>query len=124
MSKKILIVEDEHILRSLLADKLREEGFEVIEAIDVKEGLEKLKEEKIDLVLLDLILPGMDGYEFLKKMKRDQELGNIPVMVLSNLGQQEEIKRALDLGAKDYLIKSNFSLEEITERVRNILGVS
>ena len=124
MSKKILIVEDEHILRSLLAGKLREEDFEVIEAIDAKEGLEKLKEEKIDLVLLDLVLPGIDGYEFLKRVKRDQELEDIPIMVLSNLGQQEEIKKALDLGARDYLIKSNFSLEEITEKVKNILGVS
>lgn len=122
MNKKILIVEDEEILRSLLSDKLREEGFEVIEAIDGETGLEKIKKEKPDLVLLDLVLPGIDGYEVLRRAKEDSETAKVPIMVLSNLGQQEEIKKALDLGARSYLIKSNFSLEEISQKINEIIN--
>ncbi len=122
MNKKILLIEDEEILRSLLSQRLREEGFKVEEATDGETGLKKLNEEKVDLVLLDLILPGMDGYEFLLNMKKDSKFSSIPVIVLSNLGQDDEIKKALDSGAKDYLIKSNFGLEEITQRIKNIFS--
>lgn len=119
--KKILIIEDEKILREVLAKNLRKEGFEVLEAIDAKEAFEKLKEEKVDLILLDLILPGMSGFDFLTKIKSEKEWMEIPVIVLSNLGQDEEIERGLKLGAIDYLVKANFSLSQIVERIKEIL---
>jgi DNA-binding response OmpR family regulator len=121
MKKKILIIEDEKDLRFFIARALKEEGFEVIEAIDGEEGIEKAKKEKLDLILLDLLLPGISGYEVLARIKKDPEMEMIPVIILSNLGQQEEIEKGLKLGAVDYLIKANFTLDEIVERVKKII---
>lgn len=122
MAKKILIVEDENILRSLLKQALTDEGFEVEEAVDGEEALKKIKENnKIDLILLDLILPGIDGFEVLSHLKRETSSSLIPVIILSNLGQREEIERGLKLGAKDYLIKANFTLDEIAQKIKKIL---
>lgn len=119
--KKILIVEDDKFLRELIVKKLSEEGFITLEAIDGEEGLKKAKEEKPDLILLDLILPGIDGFEVLDKLKKDQETKSIPVIVLSNLGQKEDIEKGLKLGAFDYLVKANFTPGEIIEKVKNAL---
>ncbi len=121
MAKKILIVEDDKFLRELVARKLSSEGFEIFEAVDGEEGIKKTKEEKPDLVLLDLILPGIDGFEVLSKIKEDQELSSIPVIVLSNLGQREEVERGMKLGAADYLIKAHFTPGEIIEKIKNSL---
>jgi DNA-binding response OmpR family regulator len=121
MKKKVLIIEDEKDLRFFIARALKEEGFEVIEAIDGEEGIEKAKKEKPDLILLDLLLPGISGYEVLIRIKKDPELEIIPVLILSNLGQQEEIEKGLKLGAVDYLIKANFTLDEIIERIKKII---
>jgi DNA-binding response OmpR family regulator len=118
---KILIVEDDRFLRELIARKLKNEGYEVLEAIDGEEGLKRIKEEKPDLVLLDLILPGIDGFEVLAKAKEDPDTAQIPVIILSNLGQREEIERGLKLGAIDYLIKAHFTPGEIIEKIKNIL---
>jgi DNA-binding response OmpR family regulator len=118
---KILIVEDDRFLRELIARKLRNEGYEVLEAVDGEEGLKKIKEEKPDLILLDLILPGIDGFEVLAKTKEDPNVAQIPVIILSNLGQREEIERGLKLGAIDYLIKAHFTPGEIIEKIKNIL---
>lgn len=121
MTKKILIIEDDIFLRELMAKKLKEENYEVIEGINGEEGLEKIKKDKPDLVLLDLILPGIQGYEILEEMKKDKESSKIPVIILSNLGQKEEIEKGLKLGAVDYLIKANFSPDEIIEKIKLIL---
>jgi DNA-binding response OmpR family regulator len=118
---KILIVEDDRFLRELIARKLKNEGYEVLEAVDGEEGLKKIKEEKPDLILLDLILPGIDGFEVLAKAKEDPNIAQIPVIILSNLGQREEIERGLKLGAIDYLIKAHFTPGEIIEKIKNIL---
>jgi DNA-binding response OmpR family regulator len=118
---KILIVEDDRFLRELIARKLRNEGYDVIEAVDGEEGLKRIKEEKPDLILLDLILPGIDGFEVLAKAKEDPDTAQIPVIILSNLGQREEIERGLRLGAIDYLIKAHFTPGEIIEKIKNIL---
>jgi DNA-binding response OmpR family regulator len=118
---KILIVEDDRFLRELIARKLRNEGYDVIEAVDGEEGLKRIKEEKPDLILLDLILPGIDGFEVLAKAKEDPDTAQIPVIILSNLGQREEIERGLKLGAIDYLIKAHFTPGEIIEKIKNIL---
>lgn len=122
MKKKILIIEDEKTLRFLLAQILIEEGFDVEEVIDGEEGIKKLKEgSKPDLILLDLLLPGIDGYEVLSRIKRDLNYESIPVIILSNLGQKEEIEKGLKLGATDYLIKAHFTLQEIVEKIKKVL---
>jgi DNA-binding response OmpR family regulator len=119
---KILIVEDDKFLRELIAKKLKNKGFDVVEAVDGEEGLKKIKEERPDLVLLDLILPGIDGFEVLARVKEDPNLAQIPVIILSNLGQREEVERGLKLGARDYLIKAHFTPGEIVEKIKNILS--
>jgi DNA-binding response OmpR family regulator len=121
--KKILIIEDEKDLKFLLSQSLAEEGYKVEEAIDGEEGLRKLKTGlKPDIILLDLLLPGMDGYEFLTTIKKDSQLSSIPVLVISNLGQREEIDKAKDLGAIDYLIKAHFTLDEILKRIEKFIA--
>jgi DNA-binding response OmpR family regulator len=121
MSDKILIVEDDKFLRELISQKLIKEQFEISSAIDGEEGIKKIKEEKPKMVLLDLILPGIDGFEVLTKMKEDPSVSSIPVIILSNLGQKEDIERGLKLGAADYLIKAHFTPGEIIEKIRMIL---
>lgn len=118
---KILLVEDDKFLRDLLSRKLQEEKLTVVPAIDGEEGVKKAEEEIPDLILLDLILPGINGFDVLKKIKENQKTSSIPVIVLSNLGQKEDVERALSLGAKDYLIKANFTLEEIFEKIKKYL---
>ena len=124
MAKKILIVEDDSFLRELITKKIANEGFEVVEAVDGEEGVKKSKEEKnIDLILLDLILPGIDGFEVLTRIKADAATNAIPVIILSNLGQREDIERGLKLGAKDFLIKAHFTPGEIISKVKEIIGL-
>jgi DNA-binding response OmpR family regulator len=121
MEKIILVVEDDKFLRELMTQKLIKEGFKISEAVDGEEGLKKIKEEKPGLVLLDLILPGIDGFDVLAKMKEDPEISQTPVIILSNLGQREDVERGLKLGATDYLIKAHFTPGEIIEKIKNII---
>ena len=118
---KILIVEDDKFLRDLLSRKLEEEKFDITTAVDGEEGIKKIQEEKPDLVLLDLILPGINGFDVLKRMKEDPATADILVIVLSNLGQKEDVDRAITLGANDFLVKAHFTLDEITQRVRKYI---
>ena len=118
---KILLIEDDKFLRELIIQKLGKEGFDVSEAPEGESGLLKMKEERPDLVLLDLILPGIDGFEVLSRMKKDTELGSIPVIILSNLGQKDDVQKGMDLGAEDYLIKAHFTPGEIVEKIRATL---
>jgi DNA-binding response OmpR family regulator len=121
MEKIILVVEDDKFLRELMTQKLVKEGFNISEAVDGEEGLKKMKEEKPGLVLLDLILPGIDGFGVLAKMKEDPEIADTPVIILSNLGQREDVEKGLKLGATDYLIKAHFTPGEIIEKIKNII---
>ena len=121
MPNNILIVEDDKFLRELIVQKLSKEGFNASEAIDGEEGIKKIKEEKPQLVLLDLILPGIDGFEVLSRMREDPTVSSTPVIILSNLGQKEDVEKGLKLGAVDYLIKAHFTPGEIIEKIRNIL---
>jgi len=118
---KILIIEDDKFLRELIAQKLYKENFEVAEAVDGEEGVKKIKSEKPDLILLDLILPGIDGFEVLSQMKEDPALTSIPVIILSNLGQKEDVEKGLKLGAVDYLIKAHFTPGEIIDKIKAAL---
>lgn len=119
--KKILVVEDDRFLRELIVQKLIKEEYNVSQAFDGEEGIKKIKAEKPDLVLLDLILPGIDGFEVLAAIKDDSALSAIPVIILSNLGQKEDVERGLRLGAVDYLIKAHFTPGEIVEKIKNNL---
>lgn len=121
MAIKILVVEDDKFLRELITQKLSREGYDVKEAVDGEEGVIKTKEEKPDIILLDLILPGIDGFEVLAKIKEDPEVENIPVVILSNLGQRDDVERGLKLGAVDFLIKAHFTPGEIIEKVEKIM---
>jgi CheY-like chemotaxis protein len=121
MFKKILIVEDDKFLRELMSKKLITLGYEVVSAADGESGLVMIKETKPDVVLLDLILPGINGFEVLEKAKQDPEITNIPVVILSNLGQGEDIEKGLALGAKDFLVKAHFTPQEIVNKLKSIL---
>lgn len=118
---KILIIEDDKFLRELIIQKLGKEGFDLAEAADGEEGVRKMKEEKPNLVLLDLILPGIDGFEVLRRAKADKELAPIPVVILSNLGQKDDIDKGIGLGAADYLIKAHFTPGEIVSKIKETL---
>lgn len=122
--KKILIVEDEKILADLLEKKLKESGYEVLLTRDGEKGLKVIQEQKtnLDLILLDIIMPKIGGFEVLEEMKKDPKLAAIPVIVISNSGQPVEISRALELGVKDYLIKTEFDPNEVIEKVKKQIG--
>lgn len=117
----VLIVEDDKFLRELLVSKLEVAGFSTSVAVDGTEALNKIKEESPQLILLDLVLPGLDGFEVLRQVKQDPKTSKIPVIILSNLGQQEEVEKGIKLGAEDYLIKAHFTPDEIIEKVTKYL---
>jgi DNA-binding response OmpR family regulator len=122
MAKKILIVEDDKFLRELISQKLSKEGYDISEAVDGEKGVKSVQEIKPDLVLLDLILPGIDGFEVLSRIKADSAIAQIPIIILSNLGQKDDIERGLKMGAADYLIKAHFTPGEIISKIKGILG--
>ena len=118
---KIVIVEDDKFLRELITQKVQKEGYQVVEATNGEEGVAKTKAEKPDLVLLDLILPGIDGFEVLRQIKEDSEISGIPVVILSNLGQKDDVERGIQLGAADYLVKAHFTPGEILAKIKAVL---
>ena len=119
--KKILIVEDDVFLRELISRKLVSEGYDIKQASDGEDGLRELKNEAPDLILLDLILPGIDGFEVLMRMKKDSELAHIPIIILSNYISPEENEEALKLGALFSLAKPHFMPSEILEIIEEVL---
>lgn len=121
-NKKILIVEDDRFLLKAYKIKFDHEEIETIIASDGLEGLEKAKNEKPALIILDLMLPGVNGFEFLEKIKADEEIKNIPVIAVSVLGQKLDQERAISLGAEEYLIKTNYKLDEIVKKVKSYLN--
>ncbi len=121
MTKKILLVEDDKFLRELLSKRLRMEFYSVLEANESSEAFNHLNEHGIDLILLDLHLPGIPGLEILKEIKFKKEIKNIPVIVFSNLMEEKEMNEAKKLGVSDYIIKANFSLDELVEKINKIL---
>jgi DNA-binding response OmpR family regulator len=120
--KKILIIEDEEIILNLLQKKLEKEGYEVYIAKDGKEGVKKTIEIIPDLILLDIVMPKMDGFGVMEEKNKHKELKSIPVIVVSNSGQPVELDRAKKLGAKDWLIKTEFDPQEVIKKVKKIIG--
>ena len=122
MSKKILIIEDDNFLQGLASRKLQSEGYTVL-AVPDSVGAFKILESAIpDLILLDLLLPGVDGYEILRQVRQNEKTKNIPVIVFSNLSDEKDIIKAKDLGIHEFMVKANFTLDELTKKIKTLLG--
>ena len=115
---KILLIEDESIIIDLLQRKLEREGYKIEVARDGKEGLEKMKKVLPDLVLLDIVMPKLGGIEVLERKNKDSILKDIPVIIISNSGQPVELEKAKKLGAKDWLVKTQFDPQEVVDKVK------
>ena len=119
----VLVVEDDKFLRELLVRKLASAGFDVQNAIEGTAAFAILEKRKPNIILLDLILPEMDGFEILTRIKADPKNADVPVIILSNLGQKEDTDKALKLGAIDFMVKANFTLDEIVTKVKTVLNL-
>lgn len=120
--KKIMLVDDDNALRQLYTVELAGKSFEVVEAKDGKEALIKVRQEKPDLILLDMVMPEMDGLGFLTELKQDLDLKNVPVIMLTNFGQENLIQQAYNLGVTDYLLKYKVTQEEMVGKIEQILS--
>jgi len=116
--KKVLIVDDEPNIQKILGDKVKRAGFKLESAFDGIEALEKVKKNKPDLILLDIIMPRMDGISFLHELKKDPELDAIPVIMLTNLSSKEKVQESLDAGVRDYLIKAHYTLDKVIKKIK------
>lgn len=119
---KLLIVEDDKFLRDLAAQKLSKEHLQVLVAVDGEQGINIAEKELPNIILLDILLPGIDGFEVLKRIRSNPALEATHVAMLSNFGQREDIERALNAGADDFMIKANFTLDEVVEEVKRIIS--
>lgn len=117
--KKILIVEDDEHISKVYEVKLQKEGFSTVFAVNGEEGVQKAQSEKPDLIILDLMLPKKDGFYLLEEIKKDPILAKVPVIVLSNLGQESDKNRALGLGASEYLVKVDASMQDVVDRTKS-----
>jgi len=127
MAKKIFIIEDEEIISELLEKKLKEEGYEVKSAKDGEEGWKLLQQSVLektppDLILLDIVMPKKNGFEVMQEMQKNQTLCHIPVIIISNSGQSVELTKAQELGAKDWLIKTEFDHREVLSKINRYIG--
>jgi DNA-binding response OmpR family regulator len=123
MAKKILIIEDDNFLQGLEATKLKKEGYDILTASNGPEAFKFIdNKEKIDLILLDLLLPEVDGFMILEKIRENKEFLTIPVIVFSNLSEEKDIKRASKLGISEFMVKSNFTLDELAKKVKELIG--
>jgi len=121
MAKTILFIEDESALQKTFGDILGKESYDMISALDGETGLRLAKSKKPDLILLDLILPKVHGFEVLKELKSDPETKDIPIIVLTNSEAIEDVNKAIELGAKTYLVKTQYNLEEVLEKVKKAI---
>lgn len=117
---KLLLVEDDEFLQKILLSKFLKEGFDVVAASDGEKAIEALRARPPQLVLLDLILPKMTGFDVLTDIRMKPETKNLPVIILSNLGQEEDIRRAKELGALDFLVKADISVNDVVRKVKEL----
>lgn len=117
----VLIVEDDKFLSKIYKTKLEKEGIDADFAGNGEEGLKKMKEDKPKVVLTDLIMPEMDGFAMLEAMGKESSLSKVPVLVLTNLGQEEDEKRVKELGAKEFIVKSDASIKEVIDKIKSYL---
>lgn len=122
MAKKILIVDDDSMISDMYLMKFAEAGFDASTASDGKTALEKIESEKPDAVLLDIVMPQMDGFDVLKELGKRGILQNTKVFLLSNVGQKEDVEKGLSLGATEYIIKANFTPSEVLDKIKKIIG--
>lgn len=120
--KKILIIEDDPFLSEMYAAKFNQNDFQTEVAVDGKSGLAKIKADRPDLVLLDIVLPKMDGFEILKAIRGDPKFKDIPIVLLTNLGQKSEVEKGLSLGADEYIIKAHFTPTAVVAKIKEILN--
>lgn len=120
-NKKVLIVEDDPFIADVYVLKLESEGYSVDSAEDGLIGLEKLKKKKYDIILLDILMPNMDGFKVLEQIKMNPGINKIPVVILTNLSQKKDIQKGLDLGATDYIIKTKFTPTEVVKTINKVL---
>ena len=120
--KKIVIVEDDTFLAGMYSTRLATEGYDVKMASDGQIGVDMVTKELPDIILLDIILPELDGFSVLQKIKADGATKNIPVILLTNLGQKADVERGLELGASDYLIKAHFTPSEVVAKIKALIG--
>lgn len=121
ITPKILIVEDEPALLKALNIEILSQGYEVLSATNGEAALEVIRNETPQLILLDIIMPKMNGFQVLEAMQNDERLKKIPVIMLSNLDQEEDIKKAKDLGARDFYVKASSNLKDILVKIKNVL---
>lgn len=121
---KVLIVEDEKMLCDMYKTKFEMEGYAVTQALDGREGLDQAKAVKPDIILLDIIMPKLDGFVVLQSLKKEAATKNIPVLLLTNLGQEDDVKKGKTLGAADYFVKANHSPADVVAKVQTILGTT
>ncbi len=119
--KKILVIEDDNILQDAIKIALEKDGYKVMQSFEGKDGLKKMESDKPDLVLLDLMLPEKDGYHLLHEAKENERIKDIPVVVLTAIGTETSTEECLAFGAKDYIVKSEYSLEDVVEKVKENL---
>ncbi len=119
--KRILVIEDDILLSDLLERKLAADGYGVLRAFDADQARRAIAKERIDAVLLDLVLPGSDGFSLLGEIKRDERVKHVPVVIISNLGQEEEVDKGMRMGATDYIVKANISPAQIVKKIVEIL---
>jgi DNA-binding response OmpR family regulator len=117
---KVLLIEDEKMLSTMYATKFAKEGYDLVQAFDGETGLAKAKSETPAVILLDIIMPRLDGFAVLKALKSDATLKSVPVILLTNLGQDEDIKKGKALGAADYFIKANHTPAEVVDKVKSL----
>jgi DNA-binding response OmpR family regulator len=119
---RVLLAEDDRFLRKAAETALKRQGFTVLPAVDGEEALRMARAEAPDIVLLDLIMPKLQGFEVLRALKADPATTKIPVIILSNLGQESDVKQAMEAGAAGYFVKANLSLQDLVKRVGDVVG--
>jgi len=124
MPKKVLIIEDEEIIQDLLQRRLSKEGYQVFSARDGEQGLRAMRSRQPDLILLDIVMPKKGGLEVMEEMQKDEMLRTIPIVIISNSGQPAELEKAKELGARDWLIKTEFDPKEVVAKVKKQFGES